>query len=241
MQNKYFRFISDDARHCFENTYSSNIDMANIIQNDIFKVIKVTGDNNIVTIQVKDGKLYSHGKDGIYITSAEIEEFFTEVSGFGGDSGLWDLNETYVCIDLKGLLSCSCINKRFVSLVGSQKFKVLIVDSITGPTRVKAIELNGEKINLSLVQNEREFFKLYEDYEISVISRAESIQEHFDSLDELDQVQDEIDELENNTKPADNPNLVVIEGDVGIRINVTSEDSRLEAIKFLEGIRFANV
>ena len=41
MQNKYFRFISDDARAQFEANYSSNIDIANAIQNSILKLFKL--------------------------------------------------------------------------------------------------------------------------------------------------------------------------------------------------------
>lgn len=240
MQNKYFRFISDEARSQFESNYSSNIEIGNAIQNNIFKVIQLIDNDTVVAIQFKSGAILTHGKDGLYITCGEMEEFFVEVSGFDGDSGMWDEGETYICINLKGLVQRSMVNRRFAELVHLNRFKVLAVDYSLGSPRVKSIEVNGEKINLALVQAERSFFKRWSDFKNSVNDRAESIQQHFDRLDELEQIQDSIDIVENDISTVDREPMF-IEGPAKIELTVTDEKSRLAAIKFLEGVRFANV
>lgn len=239
MQNKYFRFISDEARSQFESNYSSNIEIGNAIQNNIFKVVHLI-DGNVVAIQFKSGAILTHGKDGVYMTRCEMEEFFVEVSGFDGDSGMWEVNETYICTDLKSLVQRSHLNVRFAELVHLNRFKVLAVDYSLGSPRVKTVQVGNQKINLALVQAERSFFKRWIDFKNSVNDRAESIQEHFDRLDELEQIQDSIDVVENDVGTVDREPMF-IEGPAKIELTVTDEKSRLAAIKFLEGTRFANV
>ncbi|WKW87969.1 hypothetical protein pzkkv8_127 [Klebsiella phage pzk-kv8] len=234
MQNKYFRFISDDARAQFEANYSSNIDIANAIQNNIFKVIQLAIDN-VVAIQFKSGAILTHGKDGLYITCSEMEEFFVEVSGFDGDSGLWEEGETYVCINLKGLVQRSKLNIRFAELVHLNRFKVLAVDHSLGSPRVKTVQVGNQKINLALVQAERSFFRRWTDFKNN-INGDMVVQEHLDELDELDEAQD----AENDVGTVD-PVPLVLEGPAKIELIVSDEKSRLAAIKFLEGTRFANV
>lgn len=234
MQNKYFRFISDDARAQFEANYSSNIDIANAIQNNIFKVIQLAIDN-VVAIQFKSGAILTHGKDGLYITCSEMEEFFVEVSGFDGDSGLWEEGETYVCINLKGLVQRSKLNIRFAELVHLNRFTVLAVDHSLGSPRVKTVQVGNQKINLALVQAERSFFRRWTDFKNN-INGDMVVQEHLDELDKLDEAQD----AENDVGTVD-PVPLVLEGPAKIELTVSDEKSRLAAIKFLEGTRFANV
>lgn len=235
MQNKYFRFISDDARARFEANYSSNIDIANAIQNSIFKVIQLVDNDNVVAIQFKSGAVLTHGKDGLYITCGEMEEFFVEVSGFDGDSGIWEEGETYICINLKGLVQRSKLNIRFAELVHLNRFTVLAVDHSLGSPRVKAVQVGNQKINLALVQAERSFFSRWTDFKNN-INGDMVVQEHLDELDELDEAQD----AENDVGTVD-PVPLVLEGPAKIELIVSDEKSRLAAIKFLEGTRFANV
>ena len=235
MQNKYFRFISDDARAQFEANYSSNIDIANAIQNSIFKVIQLVDNDNVVAIQFKSGAILTHGKDGLYITCGEMEEFFVEVSGFDGDSGLWEEGETYICINLKGLVQRSKLNIRFAELVHLNRFTVLAVDHSLGSPRVKTVQVGNQKINLALVQAERSFFSRWTDFKNN-INGDMVVQEYLDELDELDEAQD----AENDVGTVD-PVPLVLEGPAKIELIVSDEKSRLAAIKFLEGTRFANV
>lgn len=235
MQNKYFRFISDDARAQFEANYSSNIDIANAIQNSIFKVIQLVDNDNVVAIQFKSGAVLTHGKDGLYITCGEMEEFFVEVSGFDGDSGIWEEGETYICINLKGLVQRSKLNIRFAELVHLNRFTVLAVDHSLGSPRVKAVQVGNQKINLALVQAERSFFSRWTDFKNN-INGDMVVQEHLDELEELDEAQD----AENDVGTVD-PVPLVLEGPAKIELIVSDEKSRLAAIKFLEGTRFANV
>ena len=235
MQNKYFRFISDDARAQFEANYSSNIDIANAIQNSIFKVIQLVDNDNVVAIQFKSGAILTHGKDGLYITCGEMEEFFVEVSGFDGDSGIWEEGETYICINLKGLVQRSKLNIRFAELVHLNRFTVLAVDHSLGSPRVKTVQVGNQKINLALVQAERSFFRRWTDFKNN-INGDMVVQEHLDELDELDEAQD----AENDVGTVD-PVPLVLEGPAKIELIVSDEKSRLAAIKFLEGTRFANV
>lgn len=235
MQNKYFRFISDDARAQFEANYSSNIDIANAIQNSIFKVIQLVDNDNVVAIQFKSGAILTHGKDGLYITCGEMEEFFVEVSGFDGDSGIWEEGETYICINLKGLVQRSKLNIRFAELVHLNRFTVLAVDHSLGSPRVKTVQVGNQKINLALVQAERSFFRRWTDFKNN-INGDMVVQEHLDELDKLDEAQD----AENDVGTVD-PVPLVLEGPAKIELIVSDEKSRLAAIKFLEGTRFANV
>lgn len=234
MQNKYFRFISDDARAQFEASYSSNIDIANAIQNSIFKVIQLAIDD-VVGIQFKSGATLTYSKDCLYITRDEMEEFFVEVSGFDGDSGLWEEGETYICINLKGLVQRSKLNIRFAELVHLNRFTVLAVDHSLGSPRVKTVQVGNQKINLALVQAERSFFRRWTDFKNN-INGDMVVQEHLDELDELDEAQD----AENDVGTVD-PVPLVLEGPAKIELIVSDEKSRLAAIKFLEGTRFANV
>lgn len=235
MQNKYFRFISDDARAQFEANYSSNIDIANAIQNSIFKVIQLVDNDNVVAIQFKSGAILTHGKDGLYITCGEMEEFFVEVSGFDGDSGIWEEGETYICINLKGLVQRSKLNIRFAELVHLNRFKVLAVDHSLGSPRVKTVQVGNQKINLALVQAERSFFSRWTDFKNNITGDL-VVQEYLDELNELDETQ----EAENDIGTVD-PVPLVLEGPAKIELIVSDEKSRLAAIKFLEGTRFANV
>lgn len=235
MQNKYFRFISDDARAQFEANYSSNIDIANAIQNSIFKVIQLVDNDNVVAIQFKSGAILTHGKDGLYITCGEMEEFFVEVSGFDGDSGIWEEGETYICINLKGLVQRSKLNIRFAELVHLNRFTVLAVDHSLGSPRVKTVQVGNQKINLALVQAERSFFRRWTDFKNN-INGDMVVQEHLDELDKLDEAQD----AENDVGTVD-PVPLVLEGPAKIELTVSDEKSRLAAIKFLKGTRFANV
>lgn len=236
MKNKYFRFISDDARAQFESNYSSNIDIANAIQNNIFKVIQLVVNENVIAIQFKSGATLTHGKDGLYITRSEMDEFFVEVSGFDGDSGLWEEGETYICIDLKSLVQRSKLNIRFAELVHLNRFKVLAVDHSLGSPRVKTVQVGNQKINLALVQAERSFFKRWADFKNSAKDNI-VVQEYLDELNELDETRDA---AENDVGTVD-PAPLSIEGAGKVELTVTDEKSRLAAIKFLEGIRFANV
>lgn len=235
MQNKYFRFISDDARAQFEANYSSNIDIANAIQNSIFKVIQLVDNDNVVGIQFKSGAILTYSKDCLYITCREMEEFFVEVSGFDGDSGIWEEGETYICINLKGLVQRSKLNIRFAELVHLNRFTVLAVDHSLGSPRVKTVQVGNQKINLALVQAERSFFRRWTDFKNN-INGDMVVQEHLDELDELDETQD----AENDVGTVD-PVPLVLEGPAKIELIVSDEKSRLAAIKFLEGTRFANV
>lgn len=237
MQNKYFRFISDDARAQFEANYSSNIDIANAIQNSIFKVIQVAIDN-VVGIQFKSGAVLTYSKDCLYITCSEMEEFFVEVSGFDGDSGIWEEGETYICINLKGLVQRSKLNIRFAELVHLNRFTVLAVDHSLGSPRVKTVQVGNQKINLALVQAERSFFSRWTDFKNN-INGDMVVQEYLDELDELGEL-DEAQDAENDVGTVD-PAPLVLEGPAKIELTVSDEKSRLAAIKFLEGTRFANV
>lgn len=237
MKNKYFRFISDEARAQFEANYSSNIDIANAIQNNIFKVIQVAIDN-VVGIQFKSGAILTYSKDCLYITRAEMDEFFVEVCGFGGDSGSWEEGETYICTDLKGLVQRSKLNIRFAELVHLNRFKVLTVDYSLGSPRVKSIQVGNQKINLALVQAERPFFRRWIDFKNNITGDM-IVQEYLDELGELDEL-DEPQDVENDVGTVD-PVPLVLEGPAKIELIVSDEKSRLAAIKFLEGTRFANV
>lgn len=240
MQNKYFRFISDEARAQFEASYSSNIDVANAIQNSIFKVIQVAGDD-VVGIQFKSGATLTYSKDCLYITRDEMDEFFVEVCGFGGDSGSWEEGETYICTDLKGLVQRSKLNIRFAELVHLNRFKVLTVDYSLGSPRVKSIQVGNQKINLALVQAERPFFRRWIDFKNNIEGDI-VVQEYLDELGELGELDehDEPQDAENDVGTVD-PAPLVLEGPAKIELAVSDEKSRLAAIKFLEGTRFANV
>ena len=164
-----------------------------------------------------------------------MEEFFVEVSGFDGDSGLWEEGETYICINLKGLVQRSKLNIRFAELVHLNRFTVLAVDHSLGSPRVKTVQVGNQKINLALVQAERSFFRRWTDFKNNITGDL-VVQEYLDELDELDEAQD----AENDVGTVD-PVPLVLEGPAKIELIVSDEKSRLAAIKFLEGTRFANV
>ena len=237
MQNKYFRFISDEARAQFEASYSSNIDIANAIQNSIFKVIQVAIDD-VVGIQFKSGATLTYSKDCLYITCDEMDEFFVEVCGFGGDSGSWEEGETYICTDLKGLVQRSKLNIRFADLVHLNRFKVLTVDYSLGSPRVKSVQVGNQKINLALVQAERPFFRRWIDFKNNIEGDI-VVQEYLDELGELGEL-DEPQDAENDIGTVE-PAPLVLEGPAKIELTVSDEKSRLTAIKLLEGTRFADV
>ena len=224
---QWYKFADVSAFNRFKESCYSNEQIATfILTHKYFKVITIDEDTGaVVSARTIDGTvtddLHFH-----FSIKAEEYEFFVPAQVE------WKEHEFYKLVDPIGFRNASAINSHIADTIKDKVFVVKKTDSIFDNARVLSLYVRnddgyGEEFKCTITLRELVFFvrcrrdgTILDDYRDF----------HFPSFDEMNEANEK--EVENNP---------IIEVNGKITIVVDDEQSRLFAIKALEGIRFANV
>ena len=219
---QWYKFASVNAYMQFKALCYSNEQIAAfILKYKYFKVIEIGEESgSVLNVCTIDGI----GTDDTHLHFSIDEDefrFFTEAQVE------WKEHEFYKLVNPTGFRNASAINKHIADTIKDNVFIVKKVDSIFNNSRVLSLHVMnpgiayGPEFKCTITLRELKFF--------ARCLRDGTIIDDYQDTNPLPPI---VEEVENNP---------IIEVDGKITIVVDDEQSRLFAIKALEGIRFANV
>lgn len=221
---QWYKFKDVSAFNRFKEKSCFNGQIATfILTHKYFKVIAIDEDTGtIISARTIDGTVTDDLHFHFSIKAAE-HEFFTRAQVE------WKEHEFYRLVDPVGFRNASAINSHIANTIKDNVFVVKKTDHIFDNARVLSLYVKtddgyGEEFKCTITLRELVFFVRC-NRDGTILDDYRDFQ--FPAFDEMNE-----NEVENNP---------IIEVNGKITIVVDDEQSRLFAIKALEGIRFANV